>query len=77
MLNFKSPVSKLLRFFQTSRDGWKAKCQQAKSQIKYWTNQARAVQRSRDAWREKAESAQRELRELQQEVEALKNTAAA
>ena len=27
---YKSPIHKLLRFFERSRDGWKAKCQAAK-----------------------------------------------
>lgn len=71
---FKSPVAKLLKFFERSRDGWKGKCQTAKSQTKHWANQARAVERSRDVWRNKAEQAERELRQLRQELQALKCT---
>lgn len=71
---FKSPVAKLVRFFERSRDGWKAKCQTAKSQTKHWANQARAVEQSREAWRKKAEQAQRESRQLRQELQALKST---
>ena len=63
---FKSPLRKLVRFFQKSRDGWKAKCQKAKTLNKRLATQARAVQKSRDAWRRKAESAERELRDLRQ-----------
>jgi hypothetical protein len=73
---FKSPVAKLLRFFQKSRNGWKAKCQQAKERNKHLATQTRAVERSRAAWRRKAELSQRELRGLKRELEALKNTAA-
>jgi lipopolysaccharide export system protein LptC len=73
----KSPVRKLLKFFQNSRNGWKAKCQQAKAQNKHWATQTRAVEKSREAWRQKAESAERELRALRQELEALKSTATA
>jgi len=73
---FKSPVAKLLKFFQKSRNGWKAKCQQAKERNKHLATQTRAVEKSRAAWRRKAEFAQRELRELRQELEVLKNTAA-
>ena len=57
-------MRKLVRFFQKSRDGWKAKCQEARAANKRLANQTRAVERSRACWREKAESAQRELREL-------------
>jgi len=73
---FKSPVAKLLKFFQKSRSGWKTKCQQAKERNKHLATQTRAVERSRAAWRRKAEFAQRELRALQQELAAIKNTAA-
>jgi hypothetical protein len=76
MFNFKSPLLKLLKFFQKSRNGWKAKCQQATAKGKHWANQARAVEKSRNAWRQKAQTAKREVRELRQELEALKNTAA-
>jgi len=69
---FKSPVAKLVKFFERSRDGWRAKCQTAKSQTKHWANQARAVEQSRDSWRTKAEAAGRELRQVRQELQALK-----
>lgn len=71
---FKSPVRKLVAFFEKSRNGWKEKCRAAKSQGKYWSNQARAVMRSRDAWREKAEASARELEQVRQELAALQKT---
>ena len=37
---FKSPLRKLVRFFQKSRDGWKAKCQKAKTLNKRLATQA-------------------------------------
>ena len=73
---FKSPVRKLMAFFEKSRDGWKQKCRTARSQGKYWSNQARAVMRSRDEWREKAKASARELEQLRQEF-ALQKTASA
>jgi lipopolysaccharide export system protein LptC len=72
---FKSPVTKLLKFFEKSRNGWKAKCQRAKERNKRLATQTRAVERSRAAWRQRAELAERELRDLKQELETLKNTA--
>lgn len=74
---FKSPVSKLMKFFHKSRDGWKAKCQEAKRANKLLANQTRAVEKSRERWRETALAAQRQLRELEREVEELKIAAAA
>jgi hypothetical protein len=32
--DFKSPARKLIQFFQASRDGWKAKCLEAKYELK-------------------------------------------
>ncbi len=74
---FKSPVRKLMVFFEKSRNGWKEKYRAARSQGKYWSNQARAVMRSRDAWREKAEASVRELEQLRQELAALQKTVSA
>lgn len=71
----KSPIRKLARFFQKSRNGWKAKCQTAKVECKRWANQARAVARSRDLWRERAEASAQEVAALQQELAELQKTA--
>jgi hypothetical protein len=71
---FKSPIQKLARFFERSRNGWKAKCQAAKAGCKRWANQARAVARSRDQWRRRAEGRERELAALQEELAALQKT---
>ena len=67
-----SPVSKLLRFFKKSRDGWKAKQHDLKVQCKRQANQVRAVENSRSAWRERAEAAERRLRELERQLAELK-----
>ena len=69
---FKSPIRKLVLFFQKSRDQWKAKHQELKRQEKKAQNQVRAVEKSRDLWRNKAERADRECRRLATEVAALK-----
>lgn len=74
---FKSPVRKLMAFFEKSRNGWKQKYRTARSQGKYWSNQAHAVMRSRDAWRVKAQASSRELEQVRQELAALQKTASA
>jgi hypothetical protein len=74
---FKSPVPKLVKFFEKSRNGWKAKCLKAKERNKHLATQTRAVEKSRAAWRERAERAENELRDLKQELESLKNAAVA
>ncbi len=68
-----SPVRKLVRFFRTSRDRWKAKHQQLKQSCKLLRNQTRAVEKSREQWRESAKAADQRIAELEAEVERLKN----
>lgn len=73
---FKSPASKLIACFHKSRDGWKAKCQEAKREKKKLINQTRAVEKSRDRWKQNTKTALRRIRELECEIERLKCTAA-
>ena len=70
---WKSPARKLLRFFYNSREHWKQKHHQVKSQIKLLNNQVRAVEKSREQWKHKAKQAQQEVRQLQRQVAELKN----
>lgn len=74
---WKSPVSKLLKFFSTSRDGWKEKHHEVKRQLKKEQNQVRAVEKSREAWRRRAETAQRRVQELEAELAGSKRESAA
>jgi peptidoglycan hydrolase CwlO-like protein len=69
---FRSPLRKLVRFFQHSRDSWKGKCQDAKKQCKLMGNQVRAVEKSRAEWRSRAEQSEQRVRELEQELAELK-----
>ena len=72
---FTSPVRKLARFFERSRDGWKEKCQEAKKSCKKLSNQVRAVEKSREHWKELARQQERELRELRKQGSEDKNVA--
>jgi hypothetical protein len=72
---FKSPLPKLVVFFESSRDRWKAKCQKMKRQNKLLTNQTRAVEKSREDWRRKATEAEKRIHELERQLEDLKCTA--
>lgn len=69
---WKSPTRKLLRFFYNSRERWKQKHHQVKSQNKLLNNQVRAVEKSREKWKHEAKQAQQEVRQLQRQVEELK-----
>jgi hypothetical protein len=56
-LGYRSPVSKLLRFFQRSRDQWKSKCQVAKQENKSLKVRLAKMKESRDRWKAKARCA--------------------
>ncbi len=65
---YKSPVMKLVRFFQTSRDQWKEKHHEVKAELKLAHNQVRAVEKSREMWRERAEESAQRVRQLEAEL---------
>jgi hypothetical protein len=69
---YKSPIHKLLPFFERSRNGWKKKCGAAKATVKRLKNQTAKLQRSRQQWRELAKQRGRELQQLRRELEAQK-----
>jgi peptidoglycan hydrolase CwlO-like protein len=63
----------LVRFFERSRDRWKAKQQKLKEERKLLLNQVRAVEKSRAEWRQRASEAQQRATELGREIEELKS----
>jgi hypothetical protein len=50
-LPYRSPISKLLRFFPRSRDKWKAKCMAAKRENKSLKYCLAKMTESRDRWK--------------------------
>lgn len=76
---YKSPVRKLVRFFEKSRDQWKAKCRAAKAVIKYLKNRVRFLEMSRERWKRRAKELQGKVaqmeakeREWQEKLEILR-----
>ena len=70
--SYKSPLRKLVAFFEKSRDKWKQKYHALKVDFKREQNQRRAVERSRADWRSKAEASEQRVRELEQQLEDIK-----
>lgn len=70
---FSSPMSKLVRFFERSRNRWKAKHKKLKDERKLLLNQTRAVEKSREGWRGRASSAEQRVKELERELSDLKS----
>ena len=58
---YKSPIRKLVWFFETSRDQWKAKCLEAKATAKGLKHRIRYLERSKEQWKTKAKELEKEL----------------
>ena len=78
---FKSPVRKLVPFFRDSRDKWKAKCQDAKYQVKLLKNRIRHMDKRKSELKQRVKVLEKELKrfktreqKLVNEVEHLKKT---
>ena len=65
--SYQSPLRKLVRFFEQSRDRWKAKCQAAKKRLKRLKNRVRFLQQSRDNWKKRAKELELEVIRLKRE----------
>jgi hypothetical protein len=65
---YTSPVRKLVRFFEKSRDQWKAKCRAAKASLKRLKRRVRVLEESRARWKQRAQELAAQLH--QQEAEA-------
>ena len=72
-VTYRSPLRKLVHFFQRSRDGWKEKYQNLKQRCKKLSNQVRAVEKSREHWQETVKEQRRQLKALEEELAAIKN----
>ena len=59
-LPYRSPIRKLLRFFERSRDKWKEKCQKAKQENNSLKVRLAAMKASRDRWKTKAKELEEE-----------------
>jgi chromosome segregation ATPase len=69
---YKSPQRKLVKFFEKSRDGWKAKCHEAKRTVKRLKNRIRFLEQSKEQWKERARDLERELQRLKEEKASLR-----
>jgi septal ring factor EnvC (AmiA/AmiB activator) len=58
---YKSPRRKLVRFFEKSRDQWKAKCLEAKATVKGLQHRIRYLEQSKAEWKTKAKELEQEL----------------
>jgi FtsZ-binding cell division protein ZapB len=68
---FLSPLRKLVASFQASRDKWKAKCQQAKYELKLLKRRFENLQIRCDRWRQCHQQAEAQRAQLQMRSEHL------
>ena len=60
-------------FFAKSRDQWKAKCLEAKTNVKYLRNRIRFVAKSKDRWKQRVRAREADLAKLEAQVRARDN----
>jgi hypothetical protein len=65
---YKSPQRKLVRFFEKSRDQWKAKCQTAKATVKRLQNRVRFLERSKAALKTRNQALEAEVTQLRAQL---------
>lgn len=70
-LTFRSPLRKLVAFFQASRDKWKEKCQRTKYDLKLLKRRFENLQLSRDQWQQDYQQVVAQRAELQARSEHL------
>ena len=59
--SYKSPQRKLVKFFEKSRDQWKAKCHEAKIEVKRLKNRVRFLEKSKERWKSRVKELEAEL----------------
>ena len=66
---YKSPRRKLVKFFEKSRDQWKAKCVSSKAIVKKLKNRVRYLESSKEKWKRKAIKLEKELSSTQMNID--------
>ena len=79
--SYKSPQRKLVRFFEKSRDQWKAKCLGAKTSVKRLSNRVRFLEKGKDRLKDRMRGLEADIAKLKvqvrardKEIEGLKKT---
>ena len=69
---YKSPIKKLAKYFETSRDKWKARSHSYKAKIRKLEVKLNDTQASREDWREHCKVINKELELAKFQLEDLK-----
>jgi chromosome segregation ATPase len=68
---FRSPLRKLVAFFEVSRDKWKAKCQRVKYELKLLKRRFQNIRKSRNLWKQRSVQSETQRQQLQDRCEYL------
>ena len=68
---YKSPLRKLVRFFEQSRDSWKQKSQERKKKNKYLKKRIGELEKSQEKWKGQAKKREIELKRVKREKEEI------
>ena len=60
---YKSPMRKLVNFFEHSRNNWKSKCQEAKYKVKLLHNKVRYLEKRKADLNKRVKELEKELRQ--------------
>ena len=78
---YKSPMQKLVRFFQGSRDGWKEKAKNAKYQIKLLRKKVKYLEQTKSEFKNRSKNLEIEVQQMKDkekrmldEIDRLKKT---
>ena len=63
--SYRSPVNKLLRFFEGSRNQWRDKCKGAKQHLKMAKLRVQRLEEQRNRWRDRARELEARVLELE------------
>jgi len=72
---YKSPVRKLVRFFENSRDQWKSKHHKVKASVKRLNNRVRYLEKSKGQWKKRVQELEMEVARLKAREQALEQAA--
>jgi len=64
---YKSPLKKLVKFFEKSRDNWKNKYVEKKIELKRALNQINDLKKRKEMWKDRAIEAENKLKEMEKD----------
>ncbi len=71
LTDYKSPPSRLARFFRDSRNGWKQKALERQNKLRAADVKVRDLTKSRDKWKREAKETKQRLEQLEKEYEQM------